>query len=107
MEVRAEIVRLYLAQTFTISRESQDWADVVHVTIDHDGIEGRGEAAPIERYGETAESALAFVEQHSDVVGHPPPDPTRRYSRFHAASPCPARSRQRSVVSERSYCAFQ
>src|SRR6188768_3437119 len=72
MEVRAEIVRLYLAQTFTISRESQDWADVVHVTIDHDGIEGRGEAAPIERYGETAESALAFVEQHSDVVGDDP-----------------------------------
>ncbi|HXQ86469.1 MAG TPA: hypothetical protein VN746_07320, partial [Gaiella sp.] len=69
MEVRAEIVRLYLAQTFTISRESQDWADVVHVTIDHDGIEGRGEAAPIERYGETAESALAFVEQHADLVG--------------------------------------
>ena len=22
------------------------------------------------------------------VAGHPPPDPTRRYSRFHAASPC-------------------
>ena len=72
MEVRAEIVRLYLAQTFTISRESQDWADVVHVTIEHNGIEGRGEAAPIERYGETAESALAFVEQHSDVVGDDP-----------------------------------
>ena len=31
MEVRAEIVRLYLAETFVISRESQDWADVVHV----------------------------------------------------------------------------
>ena len=31
MEVRAEIVRLELAETFVISRESQDWADVVHV----------------------------------------------------------------------------
>jgi L-alanine-DL-glutamate epimerase-like enolase superfamily enzyme len=72
MEVRAEIVRLYLAQTFVISRESQDWADVVHVTIEHDGIEGRGEAAPIERYGETAESALVFVEQHADLVGDDP-----------------------------------
>ena len=66
MEVRAEIVRLYLAQTFVISRESQDWADVVHVTVTHDGVEGRGEAAPIERYGETAESALAFVERQAD-----------------------------------------
>ena len=72
MDVRAEIVRLYLAQTFVISRESQDWADVVHVTIEHDGTEGRGEAAPIERYGETAESALAFVEKHVGLVGDDP-----------------------------------
>ena len=72
MEVRAEIIRLYLAQTFVISRESQDWADVVHVTIEHDGVEGRGEAAPIQRYGETAESALAFVERHGQLVGDDP-----------------------------------
>jgi L-alanine-DL-glutamate epimerase-like enolase superfamily enzyme len=72
MEVRAEIVRLYLAQTFVISRESQDWADVVHVTLSHEGVEGRGEAAPIERYGETADSALAFVERHGSVVGDDP-----------------------------------
>ena len=72
MDVRAEIVRLYLARTFVISRESQDWADVVHVTIEHDGTEGRGEAAPIERYGETAESALAFVEKHVGLVGDDP-----------------------------------
>jgi L-Ala-D/L-Glu epimerase / N-acetyl-D-glutamate racemase len=72
MEVRAEIVRLYLAQTFVISRESQDWADVVHVTLSHEGVEGRGEAAPIERYGETADSALAFVEQCGGLVGDDP-----------------------------------
>ncbi len=72
MEVRAEIVRLYLAQTFVISRESQDWADVVHVTLRHGDVEGRGEAAPIERYGETAESALAFVERHGQLVGDDP-----------------------------------
>ena len=39
MEVRTEIVRLELAETFVISRESQDWADVVHVTLRHDGVE--------------------------------------------------------------------
>jgi len=72
MQVRAEIVRLYLSETFVISRESQDWADVVHVVIEHDGVEGRGEAAPIERYGETAESALAFVEQYGHLVGEDP-----------------------------------
>lgn len=72
MEVRAEIVRLHLAETFVISRESQDWADVVHVTIQHDGHLGRGEAAPIERYGESAASALAFVERHGHLVGDDP-----------------------------------
>ena len=72
MEVRAEIVRLTLAETFVISRESQDWADVVHVTLRHDEVEGRGEAAPIERYGETAESAFAFVERYGNLVGDDP-----------------------------------
>ena len=72
MKVRAEIVRLYLAETFVISRESQDWADVVHVTIERDGFVGRGEAAPIERYGESAASALAFVERHGRLVGDDP-----------------------------------
>jgi L-alanine-DL-glutamate epimerase-like enolase superfamily enzyme len=72
MEIRAEIVRLELAQTFVISRESQDWADVVQVTLRHDGVDGRGEAAPIERYGETAASALEFVELHGAVVGDDP-----------------------------------
>ena len=72
MEVRAEIVRLELAETFVISRETQDWAEVVHVTIEHEAHVGRGEAAPIERYDETAESALAFVEQHGHIVGDDP-----------------------------------
>ena len=72
MEVRAEIVRLQLAETFVISRESQDWADVVQVTLTHDGIVGRGEAAPIGRYHETAASALAFVEHHGALIGDDP-----------------------------------
>jgi L-alanine-DL-glutamate epimerase-like enolase superfamily enzyme len=72
MEVRGEIVRLELAETFVISRESQDWADVVHVTLAHEGVVGRGEGAPIERYEETASSALSFVERHADVVGDDP-----------------------------------
>ena len=73
MEVRAEIVRLYRKlRRSIISRESQDWADVAHVTLRHEDVEGRGEAAPIERYGETAESALAFVERHGHLVGDDP-----------------------------------
>ena len=72
MEVRAEIVRLELAETFVISRETADWADVVHVTVGHDGQAGRGEAAPIERYSESAESALAFISEHGELVGDDP-----------------------------------
>ncbi len=68
----AEIVRLQLAETFTISRESQDEAEVLHVTISHKATTGRGEAAPIERYRESAASALAFVEEHAALLGDDP-----------------------------------
>jgi len=72
MELEARIVRLHLAETFVISRESQDVADVVHVSITHDGITGHGEAAPIERYAESVDSALAFVQEHAGLVGDDP-----------------------------------
>ncbi len=72
MKIDARIVRLRLAETFVIARESQDVADVVQVSITHDDITGRGEAAPIERYAETVDSALVFVEQHAELVGDDP-----------------------------------
>ena len=65
VQLSAEIVTLRLAETFVISRESSDAEDVVHVEVRHDGVVGFGEAAPIERYSESAASALAFVEQHA------------------------------------------
>jgi L-Ala-D/L-Glu epimerase len=72
MKVESTVVRLQLAETFVIAREQSDWADVVQVELQHGGVVGRGEAAPIERYDETAESALAFVEQHGAIVGDDP-----------------------------------
>ena len=72
METDARIVELQLAEMFRISRESQDAAEVVQVTIDHDGVAGHGEAAPIERYGESAQSALGFVREHGALVGDDP-----------------------------------
>ena len=72
MEVEPTVVRLRLAETFVIAREPRDWEDVVQVELRHAGHVGRGEAAPIDRYDETAESALAFVEQHGDVIGDDP-----------------------------------
>ena len=72
MEVEAGIVRLELAETFVISRESTDYADVVQVALSYNGIEGFGEGAPIERYGESAESAKTFVEEHAELLGDDP-----------------------------------
>lgn len=62
MELTARIVTLQLAETFTISRGSEDEADVVQVELHHEGVSGYGEAAPIERYDESATSALAWLE---------------------------------------------
>ncbi|HEY8723794.1 MAG TPA: dipeptide epimerase [Gaiellaceae bacterium] len=62
MEIAAQKKTLRLAETFTISRGSEDEADVVQVEIAHDGVTGFGEAAPIERYDESAASALAWLE---------------------------------------------
>ncbi len=72
MQIEASIIRLRLAETFVIAREARDWEDVVQVEIHHDGRIGRGEAAPIERYGESAESAAAFVDEHAAVLGDDP-----------------------------------
>src|SRR5215207_866709 len=46
VDVIAQKATLTLAETFTISRGSEDEADVVHVAISHRGQTGYGEAAP-------------------------------------------------------------
>ena len=72
METEARIVRLELAETFVISREATDVADVVHVAVTHDGVTGFGEAAPVERYDESPRSARRFVEEHGHLLGDDP-----------------------------------
>jgi L-alanine-DL-glutamate epimerase-like enolase superfamily enzyme len=72
MEIAARIVRLPLAETFVISRESQDEAELVEVELRAHGQSGFGEAAPIERYEESAASALAFVEASGELLGDDP-----------------------------------
>jgi L-alanine-DL-glutamate epimerase-like enolase superfamily enzyme len=72
VELTARIATLRLAETFVISRESADTVDVVHVELRQYGVSGFGEAAPIEHYGESAESALAYLEEIAAVVGDDP-----------------------------------
>ena len=72
MHLSARIASLELAETFTIARGSQDTADVVEVELRHEGMSGFGEAAPIDAYGESAESALAYIEAVEEELGDDP-----------------------------------
>jgi L-alanine-DL-glutamate epimerase-like enolase superfamily enzyme len=72
VKLTARIATLELAETFTISRGSQDTADVVYVEIEHDGVTGYGEGNPIDRYDESVESAVAYLEEHADKLGDDP-----------------------------------
>jgi len=72
VDVSARIVSLELAETFTIARGSQETADVVELEIRHEGVSGFGEAAPIDRYGESVESSLAYIERVAGELGDDP-----------------------------------
>ncbi len=63
MELHHRAATLRLAEPFTISRETSETADVVWVEIRANGVGGYGEAAPVERYGESVESASAFLDE--------------------------------------------
>jgi L-Ala-D/L-Glu epimerase len=72
VETSARIASLSLAEPFVIARDTTTEAEVVWVEIEHEGKSGYGEAAPIERYDESAESALAYVEEVADSLGDDP-----------------------------------
>jgi len=72
VEVEARILRLDLTETFVISRDATDHADVVQASISHNGVQGFGEGAPVDRYGESADSAKAFVDENATLLGDDP-----------------------------------
>lgn len=63
MKLKFKRVDLKLRHTFRISRGAEDVAPVVIATIEHEDIEGYGEAAPSVRYGETVETVEDFLNQ--------------------------------------------
>jgi L-alanine-DL-glutamate epimerase-like enolase superfamily enzyme len=63
VQLTSRAVTLRLAETFTISRSSEDEAEVVQVEVTHGDVSGFGEAAPIARYEESAASAQAWLEE--------------------------------------------
>jgi L-Ala-D/L-Glu epimerase / N-acetyl-D-glutamate racemase len=72
MQATARIASLTLKEPFRIARETMTEAEVVWVEIEHEGERGHGEAAPVDRYDESAESALAYVEEAADSLGDDP-----------------------------------
>ncbi len=72
MQLSARIVTLELEEPFTIARGTETEVEVLQVEIAHGDVVGCGEGAPIERYDESAGSALAYVEAHTDDLGDDP-----------------------------------
>jgi L-alanine-DL-glutamate epimerase-like enolase superfamily enzyme len=50
-----------LAEVFTISRGSRTEAHVLTVTVEQEGVHGRGECVPYARYGESLDSVAAAI----------------------------------------------
>jgi L-Ala-D/L-Glu epimerase / N-acetyl-D-glutamate racemase len=65
VKLSARTATLELAETFVIARSSQDTAEVVYVELEHEAVTGYGEATPIDRYDQTADSALAYLEEQA------------------------------------------
>ncbi len=61
--LRANAQRLQLKHTWTTVMSSSTYRDVLYTSIHQGGIIGRGEGAGILRYGESAESGVAFVNR--------------------------------------------
>ena len=72
VDVSARIVTLELAETFVLSRSARDTEDAVVIELRHSGVSGFGEAQPLDHYGESPESAQAYVEEHAELVGDDP-----------------------------------
>jgi L-Ala-D/L-Glu epimerase len=53
---------LRLAETFSIARDSRDVQTTLYVELEHDGITGHGECSPVDFWGETPDTAAAFLE---------------------------------------------
>jgi L-alanine-DL-glutamate epimerase-like enolase superfamily enzyme len=72
VELSARIGTITTAEPFVISRGTEQENEVLWVEIFQDGVTGRGEAAPIPRYEESAQSALEYAEEAASALGDDP-----------------------------------
>ena len=72
MQLRTRTVSLALAEEFGIARGSRTTQAVVQVELEHDGMTGRGEAAPVYYRGESVETATEFLARRRRRSGDDP-----------------------------------
>jgi L-alanine-DL-glutamate epimerase-like enolase superfamily enzyme len=72
VDLSARIGTVTTAEPFVIARGTEEVNEVLWVELWQDGVVGRGEAAPIPRYDESAQSALAYVEEVGTALGDDP-----------------------------------
>jgi len=71
IQLRHHTVDLELRHTFRLARGGSDSRRILVVEIEHDGLIGRGEAAPIARYGQDAASAARAAEAMAARMDNP------------------------------------
>jgi L-alanine-DL-glutamate epimerase-like enolase superfamily enzyme len=87
MRVIASGVTLPFVESFTNYRGSRDREQVVRVELEHEGVVGHAEAAPVTYLGQTQSSMLEFLDGASDLVGDDPYAITEVAERLRAAGP--------------------
>jgi len=63
MKITFERYDLRLRHTFATARGGRDVSPVVIVELEHEGLVGYGESAPIGRYGESVDTVAAFLSR--------------------------------------------
>ena len=71
IQLRHHAIDIHLRHTFRLARGDSDSRRVLMVEIEHDGLIGRGEAAPIARYGQDVASAALAAEEMVARIDNP------------------------------------
>jgi L-alanine-DL-glutamate epimerase-like enolase superfamily enzyme len=71
VELTIAELALPLVHPFRIARGCESVARTALFRLRRDGLEGLGEAAPIERYGESVASVVAYFERHPPAADDP------------------------------------
>ena len=72
MKLTHRTVTLALREPFSISRSTDETVDSVFLEIEREGLIGYGEASPQDHYGESVDSATAFLTDAEALLGDDP-----------------------------------